>query len=121
MFFVAADPGGEGFEAVAELVDLDGEAGERDRVLAMAAVLGHDGGQLSVSIDRGPADPRARRDRVDADHLARCEQVTTGLIDSSRPIVGHYMTTLGPFPGHEFPAHARGTATDQSFVGGTSA
>ena len=39
LFFVAADVGGDGFEAAAQLVDLDGEAGQGGGVLAAGAVL----------------------------------------------------------------------------------
>jgi hypothetical protein len=38
-FFLAADPGGEGVEASAELVDFDGEAGEGECFAAAEAVL----------------------------------------------------------------------------------
>jgi hypothetical protein len=46
LFFVAADFGGEGFEALAELVDLDGEAGEGEGVALVLAVLVDDGAQF---------------------------------------------------------------------------
>ena len=40
---MAADLGGEGFEALAELVDLDGEAGEGEGVVLVLAVFADDG------------------------------------------------------------------------------
>ncbi len=39
LFFVAADFGGEGVDGGAELVDLDGESGQRENVSAVLAVL----------------------------------------------------------------------------------
>ena len=44
LFFVAADLGGEGFEALAELVDLDGEASEGEGVALVLAGFVDDGG-----------------------------------------------------------------------------
>jgi len=43
VFFVAADFGGEGFEGGAELVDLDGESGEGERLAFVLAVFLDDG------------------------------------------------------------------------------
>jgi len=48
---VAADLGGEGFEALAELVDLDGEAGEAQGVALVLAVLVDDGAQFGVAVE----------------------------------------------------------------------
>lgn len=38
-----ADFGSDGFEGVAELVELDGKTGESEGLFALVAVLGHDG------------------------------------------------------------------------------
>jgi len=43
---VAADLGGDGFEAAAQLVDLDGESCQRAGVLAASPVLLDDGAQV---------------------------------------------------------------------------
>ena len=43
---MAADVGGDGFEAAARLVDLDGETGQGAGVLASGAVLLDDGAQV---------------------------------------------------------------------------
>ena len=45
---MAADLGGEGFEALAELVDLNGEACEGEGVVLVLAVFADDGAQLGV-------------------------------------------------------------------------
>jgi hypothetical protein len=44
--FVATDLGGDGFEATAQLVDLDGQAGQGGGVAAAGAVLVDDGVQV---------------------------------------------------------------------------
>ena len=49
MFFVAADFGGEGMKAVAELVDLDSESGEGESVVLVLAVFVDDGAQFGVA------------------------------------------------------------------------
>ena len=43
---MAADFGGDGFEAAAQLVDLDGQAGQGGGVAAAGAVLLDDGAQV---------------------------------------------------------------------------
>ena len=48
--FVAADLGGDGFEAAAQLVDLDGQAGQGAGVLAAGAVLFDDGAQVGPPV-----------------------------------------------------------------------
>ena len=57
-FLVAADFGGDGFEAVAHLVDLDGQAGQGAGVLAAGPVLVDDGAQVGLPVESGAADPR---------------------------------------------------------------
>jgi hypothetical protein len=49
-FLVAADLGGDGFEAVAQLVDLDGETGQGGGVAVAGAVLLDDGAQVDVRL-----------------------------------------------------------------------
>jgi hypothetical protein len=58
-FLVAADLGGDGFEAAAQLIDLDGETGQGGGVAAAGAVLLDDGAQVGPAVEGGPADPRA--------------------------------------------------------------
>ena len=59
LFFVAADPGSDGFEAAAQLVDLDGEAGQCGGVVAAGAVVVDDGSQVESAVEGGAADLRA--------------------------------------------------------------
>jgi len=56
LLFVAADLGGDGFQAVAQLVDLHGEAGQGGRVAAEGAVLLDDGAEVGPPVEGGPAD-----------------------------------------------------------------
>ena len=58
-FFVAADFGGDGFEAAAQLVDLDGETGQGGGVAAAGAVFLDDGAQVGPPVEGGPADTGA--------------------------------------------------------------
>jgi hypothetical protein len=57
--FVATDLGGDGFEATAQLVDLDGLAGQGGGVAAAGAVLVDDGVQVGPPVEGDPADPGA--------------------------------------------------------------
>ena len=68
-FLVAADFGGDGFEAAAHLVDLDGQAGQGGGVLAPGAVLVDDGAQVGPPVEGGAADPRACCDCRERDGL----------------------------------------------------
>ena len=58
-FLVAADLGGEGFEAAAQLVDLDGQAGQGAGILTAGPVFLDDGAQVGPPVEGGPADPGA--------------------------------------------------------------
>jgi hypothetical protein len=57
--FVATDLGGDGFEATAQLVDLDGQAGQGGGVAATGGVLVDDGMQAGLPVEGDPADPGA--------------------------------------------------------------
>ena len=89
LFFVAADLSGEGFEAVAELVDLDGEAGEGEGVALVLAVFVDDGAQFGVAVEGGAADAGACGDLGGGDGLAGGEQVLAGLLDAGGEVAGH--------------------------------
>ena len=56
---MAADFGGEGFEAAAQLVDLDSQAGQGAGILVAGLVLLDDGAQVGPPVEGGPADLRA--------------------------------------------------------------
>ena len=70
-FLVAADLGGDGFEAAAQLVDLDGQAGQGGGVLAAGAVFLDDGAQVGPAVEGGAADAGAVADCAGADRTAR--------------------------------------------------
>ena len=72
LFFVAADVGGDGFEAAAQLVDLDGEAGQGGGVASAVAVLVDDGAQVGPTVEGGPADAGRGGDLGEGDGLAGC-------------------------------------------------
>ena len=57
--FVATDLGGDGFEATAQLVDLDGLAGQGSGVAIADAVLVDNGVQVGPPVEDDPADPGA--------------------------------------------------------------
>ena len=84
-----ADLGGDCFEGLAELVDLDGETGEGERLFALAAVLGHDGVELRAAVEGGPADPGSSGDSIEGDLLASGGEVGAGLLHSGQLVVGH--------------------------------
>jgi hypothetical protein len=78
-FFVVADFGGHGFECLAELVELYGESGEGEGLLALVAVLGDDGVQFGTAIQGGSANSRASGYGVEGDLLASGGQLYTSL------------------------------------------
>src|SRR6266516_1419389 len=88
-FVVAADLGGEGFQAGAELIDLDGEPSEGDGVAAALAVFFDKGAQLGAAVEGGAAAPGACGDLGDGDRLAGCLQVLAGLLDACCEVVVH--------------------------------
>lgn len=56
LLFVAARLGGDGFQGEAELVDLDLQSGEGERVAAVLAMLFDDGAQFRSPVEGGAAD-----------------------------------------------------------------
>jgi hypothetical protein len=86
-FLVAADLGGDGFEAVAQLVDLDGETGQGGGVAVAGAVLLHDGAQVGPPVKSGPADPGASGYFPERDGLPGRGQLGAGALDPGRLVV----------------------------------
>ena len=70
LFFVAADVAGDGFERVAELVDLDGQPGEGERFSGLLAVFLDQGAELGAPVEGGPADAGEGGDGVGGDGFA---------------------------------------------------
>jgi hypothetical protein len=68
-FLVATDLGGDGFEAAAELVDLDGQAGQGGGVAAVGSVVLDDGAQVGPPVEGGAADLGAGGDCGEGDGL----------------------------------------------------
>ncbi len=60
---MAADLSGDGFEAAAQLVDLDGQTGQGGGVLAVGAVFLDDGAQVGPPVEGGAAWRRGSRPR----------------------------------------------------------
>ena len=79
---MVADLGSHGFEALAELVELNRKTGEGEGVFALAAVLGHGGVELWAPIEGSPADPCAGCDGVEGDVLAGGSELGAGLLHS---------------------------------------
>jgi hypothetical protein len=80
-FLVAADLGGDGFEAAAQLVDLDGQAGQGGGVLAAGAVFLDDGAQVGPPVKGGPADARTGGYFPERDRLPGGGQLGAGGLD----------------------------------------
>jgi len=85
--FVAADLGSDGFEAAAELVDLDSETGQGGGVLAAGAVLVDDGAQVGSPVEGGPADPGAGGYFGEGDGLPGCGESGAGGLDPGLVVV----------------------------------
>ena len=71
LFFVAAGVGGDGFQGAAELVDLDLESGQGERVAAVSAVFFDDGAQFGAPVEGGATDAGVGGDGVEGDGLCR--------------------------------------------------
>ena len=84
---MAADFGGDGFEAAAQLVDLDGQAGQGTGVVAAGAVLLDDGAQVGTAVKGGPADPGAGGYFAERDRLPGGGQLGAGSLDPGRLVV----------------------------------
>ena len=87
-FFVAADLGGDGFEAAAQLVDLDGEAGQGGGILAAGAVLFDDGAQVGPPVEGGAADAGAGGYLGEGDGLPGGGQLGAGGLDPGLLVAG---------------------------------
>jgi len=87
LFFVAADPGGDGFEAAAQLVDLHAQAGQGAGILAAGAVLVDDGAQVGSPVKRGAADAGAGRDLAEGDGLSGRGELGAGGLDPGQLVV----------------------------------
>jgi|SRR5271166_2956789 len=88
-FFVSAGLGGDGFQGGSELVDLDLQAGEGERVSAALAVFFDDGAQFGAPVEGGAADPDAGGDRVEGDVVTVGEELSAGLFDADGELVDH--------------------------------
>jgi integrase len=93
-FLVVANLGRDGFESVTELVDLDGQSGEGESVLAVPAVFVDDGVQLRSAIQGGPAGAGSGADGVERDFLASGNEVYAGLFDAGGAVVAHPAAAL---------------------------
>src|SRR5512144_150806 len=82
LFFVASDVGRDGIEALAELVDLHGEAGEGQCVAGVLSVFFHEGAEFGSAVEGGSADTGPLGDGVEGDRFAGAEEVAAGLFDA---------------------------------------
>ena len=84
---MTADLGGEGFEAAAELVDLDGQAGQGAGIVAAGPVFLDDGAQVGPPVEGGPADLRAGGYFGEGDGLPGGGELGAGGLDPGQLIV----------------------------------
>jgi hypothetical protein len=83
LFFVAADALGDGFEAVAQLVDLHGEASEGGGVAAAGAVVVDERAQVGPAVESGAADAGADCYLAEGDGLPGGGQFVAGCFDAA--------------------------------------
>jgi len=86
-FLVTADVGGDGFEAAAQLVDLDGQTGQGGGVAAAGAVFLDDGAQVGPPVKGGPADAGAGGYFGERDGLPGGGQLGAGGLDPGLLVV----------------------------------
>ena len=84
---MAADLGGDGFEAATQPVDLDGRAGQGGGVAAAGAVLLDDGAQVGPPVEGGPADAGAGGYVGERDGLPGGGELGAGGLDPGLPFV----------------------------------
>ena len=87
LFFVAADADGQGFEAAAQLVDLDGEAGQGGGFVAPGAVFVDERAQVGPPVEGGAADGRAGGDVAEGDGLPGGGEFGADGFDSGQVVV----------------------------------
>jgi hypothetical protein len=87
LFLVSADVGGDGFEAVAELVELGGEAGEGELLPGGVAVAVDDRAELAAAVEGGAADPGAVGNASEGDRLSAAGEIGAGLPDALELVV----------------------------------
>src|SRR6478752_4244012 len=98
LFFVAADVAGDGLERVAELVDLDGQAGEGERVAGLLAVFLDQGAEFGAPVEGGPADAGEGGDGVGGDGFVVGGELGACLFDAA-DVVGR-SRCAGRFAAH---------------------
>ncbi len=81
--------GGDGFQGGAELVDLDLESGEGERIAAVSAVFFDDGAQFGAPVEGGAGDASVGGYGVEGDGSAGGEQVPAGAFDADGGFVAH--------------------------------
>lgn len=79
LFFVVADPGGDGFERGAQGGHVFGEPGECGGVCCPLAVFLDDCPDRGVPVEGGAADAGSLGDGGEGDGLAGCGQFSAGL------------------------------------------
>ena len=84
---MTADLGGDGFQAPAQLVDLDGETGQGAGILAAGAVLLDDSAQVGPPVKGGPADLRAGGYFPERDGLPTRGELGAGGLDPGQLLV----------------------------------
>ena len=72
---------GHRFQALAQLVDFHGQAGESQRLSSMEAVLLDQRTQLGVTVQGRPPQAKASSNRGERDALACSSQVKANLLD----------------------------------------
>ena len=78
---MAANLGGEGFEAAAQLVELDGQAGQGAGILTAGPVLLDDDARVGLPVEGGPADLRAGGYFPERDGLPGGGELGAGSLD----------------------------------------
>ena len=89
---MAACFGGDGFQGEAELVDLDLQSGEGERVAAVLAVFVDDGAQFGAPVKGGATDAGMGGHGVEGDGGAGGEQVPAGAFNANGGFVGHVVS-----------------------------
>jgi hypothetical protein len=71
------------------LVDLDGEAGEGERLAGGLPVFFYEGSQFGPSVEGGAADAGAGGDVVEGDRCAAGGELSAGLLDAESQVAAH--------------------------------
>jgi hypothetical protein len=85
---VASDLDRHGLEADSQLIQLSGQAGEREGFLSPVTMLLHQGSQFGPPVESRPAHAGASSHVIEGDRVVGGREFATGLLDATNEVSG---------------------------------